>query len=108
MPLIDMDPGDVPALLADPGEPLLVFFHKEGCSPCAAVSGEVDRIARQFPSLKAVRVDSTHTWEGIQGYVQGGTPLVVLFGADGLEHWRWRGGSVTAERMLLMVTDLAS
>ena len=84
MPMIDMNPGDVPGLLSGPGEPLLVFFHKE------------------------VRVDSTHTWEGIQGYVQGGTPLVVLFAADGLEHWRWRGGSVTAERMVPMVTELTA
>lgn len=108
MPMIDMNPGDVPGLLSGPGEPLLVFFHKEGCSSCVAVAAETERISRQFPSLKVVRVDSTHTWEGIQGYVQGGTPLVVLFAADGLEHWRWRGGSVTAERMVPMVTELTA
>lgn len=108
MPMIDMSPGDVPGLLADPGEPLMVFFHKRGCSSCVTVATETERISRQFPDLKVVRVDSTDTREGIQGYVQGGTPLVVLFDAQGLESWRWRGGSVTAGRMAPMILELIS
>jgi thiol-disulfide isomerase/thioredoxin len=106
MSLIDASPPTMARTLSSLDRPSLVFFHKQGCSPCAAVMPHVRDVAARFPALDVYLVDVTGGTEGVHAYTNGGTPLVVLFDTRGLEEWRWRGGSVTADRMSTQIEDV--
>jgi hypothetical protein len=106
MSLIDISPPAMAQRLAQMTKPSLVFFHKQGCSPCAAVMPHVRDAAERFVSIDVYLVDVTAGQHGVESYAGGGTPLVVLFDARGLEEWRWRGGSVTADRMAARIQDV--
>lgn len=79
--------------------PVVVFFHKPGCTSCTAVHHQMAELERRYPHGVAFHGVNTAT-EGTStvGYWSTGVPLVVLF-KDGLEVWRWRGGSVTADKI---------
>lgn len=103
---MDISPPDFPGKLSGLAAPALVFFHKQGCSPCSAVMAQIEEVSRRFPALAVFRVNITGGAHGTEGYTRGGTPLVVLFDKRGLEEWRWRGGSVTADRMSTRIQDV--
>lgn len=87
-------------------KPVVVFFHKPNCSPCAAVTVQVKQVAKRYGQDVAVySIDTATDGAGAEGYWSTGTPLVVLF-SDGLEVWRWRGGSVTADKIAVQVDEL--
>jgi hypothetical protein len=106
MSLIDASPPEMAGKLARLSRPSLVFFHKQGCSPCAIVMPHVREVGSRFPGVDVYLVDVTSGSHGVEAYAGGGTPLVVLFDAQGLEEWRWRGGSVTADRMAARIEDV--
>lgn len=103
---MDIAPPEFSGKLAAVKAPVLVFFHKQGCSPCSAVTVQIEEVSRRFPELTVFRVNITGGAHGTEGYTRGGTPLVVLFDKQGLEEWRWRGGSVTADRMSARIQDV--
>lgn len=106
MSLIDVSPPVMARRLTELAKPSLVFFHKQGCSPCAAVMPHVREVADRFPGIDVYAVDVTDGQDGVEGYTGSGTPLVVLFDARGLEEWRWRGGSVTADKMAVQIEEV--
>src|SRR5687768_7954782 len=103
---MEASPPEISGRLARLEAPALVFFHKQRCSPCAAVMIQIEEISRRFPELDIFRVDVTSGAHGVEGYTGSGTPLVVLFDRQGLEEWRWRGGSVTADRISARIRDV--
>ena len=105
MNVFEASPPGMAKELARMSTASLAFFHKQGCSPCADVMPHVRDVAGRFPALHVYLVDVTNGSEGVHGYTNGGTPLVVLFDERGLEVWRWRGGSVTADKMATVIEE---
>lgn len=107
MSVIAVSPPEMGAKLKALTSPSLVFFHKQGCRPCGDMMPRVVEISGRYAGrLDVYTVDVTGGAHGTEGYTGGGTPLVVLFDRRGLEEWRWRGGSVTADRMAARIEDV--